>query len=236
MRSLSRYKSRQDHRLDNGNPVSHESYKGTHRKHLTACAWRSSIDCHAGSDPVERQRAGDQSGSVVWPPGHYENFFQFKLLPKLVLCAAACSLTLAAANRERLPMDSGWRFALGHASDQHKDFDTPRFCSLSPRPDTATVRYRRSRRPDLAPLDLPHDWAVELPFDAKGDGNHGFKAIGRTSETVSAGTARPSRSPRKIRPPHWDGLTACSGTRWSGKRVLSGHRAQRLQRFPLRHD
>src|SRR5438105_2927520 len=27
-------------------------------------------------------------------------------------------------------------------------------------------------------VDLPHDWAVELPFDPKADGAHGFKAIG----------------------------------------------------------
>ena len=24
-------------------------------------------------------------------------------------------------------------------------------------------------------VDLPHDWAVELPFDRAGDGSHGFK-------------------------------------------------------------
>jgi len=27
-------------------------------------------------------------------------------------------------------------------------------------------------------VDLPHDWAVELPFDRRGDGSHGFKALG----------------------------------------------------------
>jgi beta-galactosidase len=27
-------------------------------------------------------------------------------------------------------------------------------------------------------VQLPHDWAIELPFDAKADGSHGFKALG----------------------------------------------------------
>ena len=25
---------------------------------------------------------------------------------------------------------------------------------------------------------MPHDWAIELPFDEKADGSHGFKALG----------------------------------------------------------
>ena len=27
-------------------------------------------------------------------------------------------------------------------------------------------------------VDWPHDWAVELPFDAKADGAHGFRPVG----------------------------------------------------------
>ena len=30
-------------------------------------------------------------------------------------------------------------------------------------------------------LNLPHDWAVELPFDPSADGNHGFKPVGNAS-------------------------------------------------------
>jgi len=104
---------------------------------------------------------------------------------------AACSLALAAADRERLLMDSGWQFALGHASDQHKDFDYATLLfsfakagygdgPVSPKFDDRTWRT----------LDLPHDWAVELPFDAKGDGNHGFKAIGRYFPENSVGWYR----------------------------------------------
>ncbi len=107
-------------------------------------------------------------------------FSRFKPMLGVLFCMAACGLASAAPNRERIPMDSEWRFALGHASDQDKDFgyatllftfakagygDGP----ASPRFDDRTWRT----------LDLPHDWAVELAFDAKGDANHGSKAIGR---------------------------------------------------------
>ena len=71
--------------------------------------------------------------------------------------------------RERLLLDYGWRFALGNANDPDKDFG---FGKLSRRRDVrqggramSTGRLRLNstirRGPDV---DLPHDWAVELPF------------------------------------------------------------------------
>jgi len=117
----------------------------------------------------------------------------FDLIWKLFVCVAACGLQAhgAAANRERLPMDSGWQFALGDACDQRKDFDYATLLfsfakagsgdgPASPRFDDRTWRT----------LDLPHDWAVELPFDAKGDANHGSKAIGRFFPENSVGWYR----------------------------------------------
>jgi beta-galactosidase len=121
------------------------------------------------------------------------------LIIGLFLCIAACDTqgqtqsvgTGAAAHRERLSMDSGWRFALGHAYDNHRDFDyatVPFFFAkagygdgpTSPRFDDRTWRM----------VDLPHDWAVELPFDQRGDGNHGSKAIGRNFPENSIGWYR----------------------------------------------
>ena len=123
----------------------------------------------------------------------------FNLLLSLSLCAIACCppvqaqapQTEAGPVRERLSMDSGWRFALGHAYDQHKDFDyatVPFFFAkagygdgpASPKFDDRTWRT----------VDLPHDWAVELPFDAMGDTNHGSKAIGRNFPQNSVGWYR----------------------------------------------
>ena len=39
-------------------------------------------------------------------------------------------------------------------------------------------------------LNLPHDWAVELPFDRHGDRDHGFKPIGINFPTNSIGWYR----------------------------------------------
>lgn len=93
--------------------------------------------------------------------------------------------------RESIRMDAGWRFALGHAYDTHKDFDystVPFFFAkagygdgpASPKFDDRTWRL----------LDLPHDWAVELPFDQRGTENHGSKAIGLNFPENSVGWYR----------------------------------------------
>ncbi|WP_173664808.1 sugar-binding domain-containing protein, partial [Hymenobacter sp. AT01-02] len=39
-------------------------------------------------------------------------------------------------------------------------------------------------------LNLPHDWAVELPFDSTAQHSHGYKAIGRNFPTTSVGWYR----------------------------------------------
>ena len=41
-------------------------------------------------------------------------------------------------------------------------------------------------------MNLPHDWAVELPFDSRGAGSHGSKAIGRNFPQNSVGWYRKS--------------------------------------------
>ncbi|MFZ0034913.1 MAG: beta-galactosidase GalA, partial [Sedimentisphaerales bacterium] len=43
-------------------------------------------------------------------------------------------------------------------------------------------------------LDLPHDWAVEVPFDSRGSHSHGYKAIGRNFPETSVGWYRKSFS------------------------------------------
>jgi beta-galactosidase len=124
----------------------------------------------------------------------------FKLVLALLICAvftlqsqAQPAQTGSSNVRERIPMDAGWHFALGNASDQHRDFDfatIPFFFAkagygdgpASPRFDDRTWRT----------VNLPHDWAIELPFDRRGDGNHGSKAIGRNFPENSVGWYRKS--------------------------------------------
>ena len=89
-------------------------------------------------------------------------------------------------------MDTGWRFAFGHPWDASKDFNhaTGYFSYLAKASygdGAAGIRFDdRAWRE----LDLPHDWAVELPFDSKGSLSHGFKALGRNFPENSVGWYR----------------------------------------------
>jgi beta-galactosidase len=94
--------------------------------------------------------------------------------------------------RERLRMDSGWRFAFGHPFDTARDFDhaTSYFSYVTKAgygdgPAAAAFDDRGWRL-----LDLPHDWAVEAPFAANASHSHGYKAIGRAFPERSVGWYR----------------------------------------------
>ncbi len=112
-------------------------------------------------------------------------------LAAIPVCPAADSSPSAPAG-ERLQLDSGWRFAFGHPSDPARDFDhaTGYFSYLAKAgygdgPAAENFDDRAWRQ-----LDLPHDWAVELPFDPRGSASHGFKAIGRHFPENSVGWYR----------------------------------------------
>jgi len=98
----------------------------------------------------------------------------------------------ASAQREQIRLDDGWRFALGHATNAQKDFNhaTGAFsyyakAGFGDGPAAGNFDDRSWRI-----LDLPHDWAVELPFDARGSHSHGYRAIGRNFPENSIGWYR----------------------------------------------
>jgi beta-galactosidase len=94
--------------------------------------------------------------------------------------------------RERLLMDFGWRFALGHSFDTKMDFDNGSgyfsyFAKAGYGDGAASANFDdRAWRT----LDVPHDWCVELPFDQRGGFSHGYKAIGRNFPENSVGWYR----------------------------------------------
>jgi beta-galactosidase len=97
-------------------------------------------------------------------------------------------------DRERILMDSGWLFALGHSFDAKKDFNNGTgyfsyFAKTGYGDGAASQNFddRAWRK-----LGLPHDWCVELPFDARGGHSHGYKAIGRDFPENSVGWYRKS--------------------------------------------
>ncbi len=69
------------------------------------------------------------------------------------------------AQRRHINFDENWKFKFGYAGDPSKDFNygiTAIFSKSGKSEGTAIdPRFRDS---DWKSLDLPHDWAVELPF------------------------------------------------------------------------
>lgn len=96
--------------------------------------------------------------------------------------------------RERLLMDFGWRFALGNACDPEKDFGYGKlrregtFAKAGRVDGPAQPKFDDSA---WRTVDLPHDWAVELPF--VNDPilvEHGGKPLGREYPETSVGWYR----------------------------------------------
>jgi beta-galactosidase len=119
--------------------------------------------------------------------------FHLATLTGLLFALAPSIVSAQTTPRERISFDKNWQFALGNAADPQKDFgySTVSFshakAGQSDGPASAKFDDRTWRT-----VDLPHDWAVELPFDGRGDSNHGSKAIGRNFPENSVGWYRKS--------------------------------------------
>src|SRR5947207_5699202 len=99
--------------------------------------------------------------------------------------------------REQLLFDFGWKFTFGHGADPGKDlgfgFGQSDFAK------TGEFKFSKAGFDDSQwrALNLPHDWAVDLPFmfDDSGSGDsplrsHGFKPLGRRYPENSVGWYR----------------------------------------------
>ena len=131
----------------------------------------------------------------------FTNIIHVSLRPSLFILISTFSLLFAqqkaiplnaGGGRERLLMDFGWRFAFGHAFDAKRDFNhkTGYFSYLTKTGfgDGAAAKDFDDRAWRI--LNLPHDWAVELPFDPKANSSHGFKMVGRNYPETSIGWYR----------------------------------------------
>jgi beta-galactosidase len=117
------------------------------------------------------------------------------------LSVLATGAELPDGGRERSLLDFNWRFHLGDAPDAGAKFDYPEVSELAKThieeiglgakliadlPDPAQsnlgadVSFVKPGFDDSRwrALDLPHDWAVELPFSTNADFRHGFKPVG----------------------------------------------------------
>jgi beta-galactosidase len=95
--------------------------------------------------------------------------------------------------RERLLLDFGWRFHFGNADDPAKDFGfgsgrTGNFQKTGNFLPAGTIAFNDG---DWRSVDLPHDWAVELPFENDPAlSSKGFYPLGRTYPATSVGWYR----------------------------------------------
>jgi beta-galactosidase len=73
--------------------------------------------------------------------------------------------------REHLSLDANWKFHLGD--------DWPNASDLSHLGTSTGPITERFNDSAWRPVNLPHDWGIELPFDRNGDKDHGYRPLGR---------------------------------------------------------
>jgi beta-galactosidase len=115
--------------------------------------------------------------------------------------AASASARASPPVRARQRLDR-WRFHLGHAADLERDFGFGRNQRTFAKAGAATADAAMAKFDDTswAQVQVPHDWAVALPFaapavpppkeTADAAAAHGFKAIGRDHPANSIGWYR----------------------------------------------
>ncbi len=120
------------------------------------------------------------------------NADEFLAEPRAALAGVPGQPSSAGSLREKLLLDFGWRFHLGNAADPSKDFDY----GLGTGYQKTGALFSKPSRPDFddtgwEAIDLPHDWAVALPFhEDEWLTAHGSKPLGRDYPETSIGWYR----------------------------------------------
>ena len=144
--------------------------------------------------------------------------------------------------RQRLSLDCNWRFTLGHAADPSRDFEFARDRSLVKAGEArgaAGVKFDDSK---WRTVDLPHDWAIELPLVEKDEREHiehGSCAIGPDFPENSVGWYRrkfdiPKRDVGRRISIEFDGVFRDSIVWINGHRLGETHARRILT--PFRYD
>ncbi len=100
----------------------------------------------------------------------------------------------AQSPRQHIDFDEGWKFHLGHAADPHRDFNYGIGNILSKTGDAGgTAIDMKFDDRGWAAVQLPHDWAVGLPFiqvDNDDVDGHGYHTVGALYPENSVGWYR----------------------------------------------
>lgn len=119
--------------------------------------------------------------AVVFFISYFINYAQTKLL----------SLP---SERDKLLMDFNWRFHFGNSEDYQKDFNYGLEEPFAKAGAGNSVLRNDFVDSTWRLLDLPHDWAVELPFQNRIEDDqivaHGYKPIGKKFPETSIGWYR----------------------------------------------
>lgn len=98
------------------------------------------------------------------------------------------------AQRKQVNLDDNWKFIFGHAANPEKDFNYSIKTIFSKSGGASgTAIDPNFNDSNWRTLDLPHDWAVELPFvkvDNSDVESHGFKPVGGLFPATSIGWYR----------------------------------------------
>jgi beta-galactosidase len=104
---------------------------------------------------------------------------------KHLICACLLFISFMAASqspRKRINFDNDWKFALGHAADATKDFNytISNIFAKSCKVENTAIEAKFDDKA-WSTVQLPHDWAVTLPFEKSPNFdvmNHGYKPVG----------------------------------------------------------
>ena len=107
--------------------------------------------------------------------------------------AQTAAATPSTTTRERLLLDFGWRFRLGHANDASQDLGWGNGGETFAKSGNLLGATSRANFDDSSwqKVDLPHDWAIELPFENdRSLVAHGCHPLGRKYPATSIGWYR----------------------------------------------
>lgn len=112
----------------------------------------------------------------------------------ILVAFLAVGSIFSSAQRKHINIDENWKFAFGNASNPEKDFYYGIKTIFSKSGNSAgTAADPKFNDSSWRNLNLPHDWAVELPFKFKDNfdvDNHGYKTVGGLFPETSIGWYR----------------------------------------------
>jgi len=171
---------------------------------LTELGWRRLL-----GPTVDEQTSGWGGGALLRARTQAKSVDRRVLLQgagALAFAAAAglpsVSLAAAPSPRVRRKLAFDWKFALGHAGDVARDFNFGKDQRTYSKTGGAIADAAKADFDDSAwtPVQIPHDWAIDLPFvpsektyapdEEDPRAAHGFKPLGREYPATSVGWYR----------------------------------------------